>query len=137
MHRRLVASRTRGRATSLPFMATVDPEDDSITRWVVFHYRYDSQRRQRRHILVRAFDNPREFELAMSELGRQIAEGRGSADSDSREHVTGTVWEPGDRARAATGHMVRRAMEHGSDPSRILESGTLPSNMAIMQFDDP
>jgi hypothetical protein len=117
-------------------MAAVDPEDDSISRWVVHHYRYDSQRRQRRHVLVRAFDNRREFELAMSELRSQIAEARRSAESDSREHVTGTVWEPGDRASAAVGHMVRRAMEHGVDPRRILESGTLPSNMAILQFDD-
>ncbi len=72
----------------------------------------------------------------MSQLQGQIEGERTSAESDPAEHVTGTVWEPGDRARATTGHLVRRALEHGVDPSSILESGTLPSNMAILQFDD-
>lgn len=117
-------------------MTAVDPEDDSITRWVIHHYRYDRQRRQRRHVLVRAFDNPADFERVISQLQGQIEGQRTSAESDPAEHVTGTVWEPGDRARAATGHLVQRAIEHGADPSRILESGTLPSNMALLRFED-
>ncbi len=117
-------------------MVAVDPEDDSIRRWVIHQYRYDPQRRQRRHVLVRAVDNPRDFEGALSQLHGQIERERTSAKSDPAEHVTGTVWEPGDRARATTGHLVRRALEHGADPSRILKSGPLPSNKAILQFDN-
>jgi hypothetical protein len=35
-------------------MAQVDPEDDSIRRFIVRHYRYDSQRRERPGYLRRA-----------------------------------------------------------------------------------
>ena len=43
-------------------MAQVDPEDDTIERFVVYHYRYDPGRRERRHVLVAVFDNEREFQ---------------------------------------------------------------------------
>jgi hypothetical protein len=33
-------------------MARVDPEDDSIERFIVRRYRYDSQRRERRHVVA-------------------------------------------------------------------------------------
>ncbi len=58
-------------------------------------------------------DLPDALRMSDALASGQIA--RRSAESDSREHVTGTVWEPGDRASAAIGHMVRRAMEHGVD----------------------
>jgi hypothetical protein len=35
-------------------MPRVDPQDDSIRRWVVHHYRYDPHRRERRHVLISA-----------------------------------------------------------------------------------
>lgn len=117
-------------------MSKVDPEDDSIRRWVVQHYRYDPHRRQRRHVLVSAFDDEQEFEACMRELSSEVEDRRRAGPGDRREHVTGTVWEPGHLSRAATGHMVRRAIEHGADPSRLLVSGELPHNMTLMTFDD-
>lgn len=118
-------------------MPKVDPQDDSITRWVVQHYRYDPQRRERRHVLVDAFDDEREFEACLSKRSADVEDRRDAGSGDRRQHVSGTVWEPGHLARAATGHMVRRAIEHGADPSRLLASGELPENMALITFDDP
>jgi hypothetical protein len=37
-------------------MARVDPEDDTIWRFIACHYRYDPQRQERRHVVVAAFD---------------------------------------------------------------------------------
>lgn len=105
-------------------------------RWVVHHYHYDPHRRERRHVLVAAFDNEREFDECLRELSSEVQNRRRAAGGDRREHVTGTIWEPGHLARAATGHMVRRAIEHGADPRRLLDSGELPDNMAFLQFDD-
>ena len=42
-------------------MATVDPNDDNIKRYVVRRYVYDPERRDRRHQVVSAFDNEQEF----------------------------------------------------------------------------
>jgi hypothetical protein len=95
-------------------MATVDPEDDTVRRYVVEQYRYDPQRRQRRHVVVAAFDNRREYEACLratsDELRRREAAGE---DVDSSEHVSGTVREPGHRQRAANARLLRRAMIRG------------------------
>lgn len=47
-------------------MAAVDPDDDSIKRFIVLHYRYDADRRERRNVVVQAFDNEREFHAALT-----------------------------------------------------------------------
>src|SRR5580700_7663243 len=44
-------------------MAQVDPADDSIKRFIVRHYRYDPERRARRHVVVAAFDNEPEYQV--------------------------------------------------------------------------
>lgn len=48
------------------------------------------------------------------------------------EHASGVVYEPGDRRRAAVGHVARRMMEHGVDPRPWIEASELPSNMALL-----
>ena len=114
----------------------VDPDDDSITRWVVRHYRYDESRNERRHVLVAAFDNEREFTKALGDVARDIEHRRHSGSADPKEHATGDVMEPGDRRRAATGHMIRRALDHGVDVTAILEKEELPENMCVMRFEE-
>jgi hypothetical protein len=52
-------------------VARVDPDDDSIHRWVVWHYRYDSYRSERRNVVVAAFDNPGEFFADIAERSSQ------------------------------------------------------------------
>jgi len=110
-------------------MPRVDPNDDSIRRWVLRHYRYDPHRRQRRHVIVAAFDNKREFEAAMAQEQRSLTQ-RQEHGGDPREHLTGTVLEPGDQARARTGRLVRRSIEHGVDPWPLIDEQDLPRNIA-------
>jgi hypothetical protein len=51
----------------------VDPADDSILRYVVRHYRYDARRRERRHLVVCTFDNPRDMVRHLDERGSLTA----------------------------------------------------------------
>ncbi len=37
-------------------MALVDPDDDTLDRFVVWHYRYDAVRHERRNVVAIAFD---------------------------------------------------------------------------------
>jgi hypothetical protein len=111
-------------------VARVDPEDDRIQRFVVHHYRYDPQRRERRHVVVAAFDNEPEF-LACLESVRAGIESRGEL-ADPREHASGTVRESGYRRRAANGHLVRRAIRHGVATVPWLDELELPSNMSFV-----
>lgn len=117
-------------------MVKIDPDDDSITRWVVRHYRYDESRNERRHVIVATFDNERELEQAIDDLARDIEDRRHAGRADPKEHATGGVMEPGYRRRAATGHMVRRALDRGIDVSAILKNEELPANMCVMRFED-
>lgn len=114
-------------------MAQVDPEDDTIQRFIVRRYRYDPQRRERRHVVVAAFDNEREMRARMAEIGAEIKRRReAGAEVDRGEHASGSVLEPGYLRRAANGHLVTRAIRHGVFP-RALLGLELPSSMSVIQ----
>ncbi|HEY7722778.1 MAG TPA: hypothetical protein VIB11_13145 [Pedococcus sp.] len=117
-------------------MARVDVGDDSIRRFVVHHYRYDPERHERRHVLVAAFDNRREFKACMAAIQADIERREAAGEPvDRHEHSTGRIYEPGHLHRAATGHLVRRMMEHGVDPGRWIQEQDLPHNMALFGDD--
>jgi hypothetical protein len=98
-------------------MAQVDPADDSIKRFIVRHYRYDPERRERRHVAVAAFDNEPEYQARMREVGAEIRRRRENAENfDRQEHASGTIYEPGYLRRAANGHLLWRAIRHGVSP---------------------
>jgi len=42
-------------------MARVDPDDDSVRRYVLWHYRFDDRRNERRNVASAAFDSEIEF----------------------------------------------------------------------------
>lgn len=114
-------------------MALVDPEDDSIIRYVLMHYRYDPDRHERRHVAVAAYDNEPEFERAFATLAAEIERARAAGgDVDRQEHVTGHIREPGHRARAQYGRLISRAIEHGVAPSDVRRAD-LPVGMALVQ----
>lgn len=118
-------------------MARVDPEDDSIKRFVVRHYRYDPQRRERRHVIVAAFDNEREFQACIQDVHAEIRRRREAGESvDSSEHASGSVHEPGYLRRAANGHLVTRAIRHGV-AGQWVEEVELPSNMSVARAERP
>jgi hypothetical protein len=115
-------------------VARVDHEDDTIWRWVIQHYRFDPERRERRNVIVAAYDSQTEFE---AEFARYVEMIRGEIVAGSRsphENLSGITLEPGHLAAAARGHHVRRAIEHGVSPERILSTGPLPSDMAVLTF---
>jgi hypothetical protein len=118
-------------------MAQVDPEDDTIGRFIVRHYRYDSQRHERRHVVVAAFDDEREMWALMEEIAAEIRRRRDAGEEvDRGEHASGSHREPGYLRRAANGHLVSRAISHGVFP-RFLREVELPSNMGVSWAESP
>lgn len=114
-------------------MAEVDPDDDAITRFVVRHYRFDPARHERRHVVVAAYDSDREMRRHIERLGAELAQRRAAGERvDRREHASGTCLRPGDRERAATAHLVRRAMEHGVFPEAVLRERELPASTVVV-----
>jgi hypothetical protein len=50
----------------------IDPADDTVDRWIAQWYRFDTDRRERRHTTVVAFDNAAEWEAEMSRLAEHL-----------------------------------------------------------------
>ncbi len=89
-------------------------------------------------MVVAAFDNEREFHACMKTVQDEIEGCKSRGEHvDPREHVSGTVHEPGDRRRAANGHLVMRALRHGVSPGPWLDELELPSNIGIMRSGEP
>jgi hypothetical protein len=118
-------------------VARVDPADDDVERFVVRHYRYDPQRRERRHVVVAAFDNEPEFHACMDTVQDGIKARRARGEPvDPGEHASGVVQQPGYLRRAANGHLLRRAIRHGVAGPWIAEL-ELPSNMSVARAEGP
>ena len=115
----------------------MDPEDDSIERFIVCHYRYDPQRRERRHVVVAAFDGEREYRAYFESVQADIRRRREAGEPvDASEHVSGRIYEPGYLRRAANGHLVMRALRHGAAGPWIDEM-ELPSNISVSRAERP
>jgi len=80
-------------------MAAIDPADDSRRRFIVWHYAYDPERRQRRNQEVIAFDDPLEFEAYVEQANRELKIRQDDGEADPREHLGGTIKYAGDDAR--------------------------------------
>ena len=126
----------------LSLVAQVDPYDDEIEKFVVHRYAYDPARRQRRHMVVAAFDNPSEFEATIDVLSDELRQRQASGeDVDPRDYISGVVLEPMHHRKQRAVRIITRAIEHGA----TLDAKTwehllndLPPNMAVMRFEsDP
>jgi hypothetical protein len=115
-------------------MPEVDPEDDTLTRFVVWHFRYDPDRHERRNVLVTAYDNSGELEQAIERLRRDVELLKASGEAERCEHITGVVYRPGDRERARRRRIASRARLTGSPPPGNVEGR--PSAQLVVIEDD-
>lgn len=101
-------------------MSRVDADNDEIRRFVVYRYAYDPERRERRHRVVAAFDDGREFYAFIEQASAELRMRRTAGDDvDPTEHYSGTVLQPGDRRRARDRRILARAIAHGVDVTEI------------------
>ena len=108
-------------------MAKVDPEDDTIRRYVVRHYASDPDRHERRHMTVAAFDNEAEFGALFGRLSEELRRRRDDGDEfDQREHYTGVVLEAGHGRLQRNGRLIRDAMAPASASTGYSRSWLCP-----------
>ena len=117
-------------------MGQVDPDDDTIWRWVIHHYRFDAARNQRRNVVVVAYDNAAEFERELERYSMRVRAEITAGTRSNREHVSGTALHPGYRSEQARAHAVQRAIRHGADFRQLMSDGPLPSNLAVFGTTD-
>jgi hypothetical protein len=118
-------------------VAAVDPDDDTICRYVVLHYRYDPDRHERRHVVVGAFDNESEYDACLVATDDALRARYDTGEAvDPSEHVSGRLYEPGYRRLQQNGRLLRRAAEHGVWPPNWQDL-ELPSNVGIVHVGRP
>jgi hypothetical protein len=106
-------------------MARIDADNDDLMRYVVHRYAYGPQRRERRHQIVAAFDNEREWGAFLDQAAAQLGQDRAAGlVTDPRDHYAGRVLEPGYQRRQQNGPLIRRAVERGADISAFLPALT-------------
>lgn len=93
-------------------MARVDPGDDAIERWVAFHFRYDPDRRERRNVIVGAFDGEHEYRAFLAATAAALRQAIGRGDAESVESVSGTRWPIGYHAATAAARMHPKFKPH-------------------------
>jgi hypothetical protein len=125
-----------GREPYAHAVVQVDPEDDSIRRFIVRHYRFDPERRERRHVVVAAFDNEREFLRCLDATTADISGRKQTGEADTAEHASGVVLEPGDRSKQQTARLIQRAAAHGVAPQDLGDL-ELPRNVASLSASRP
>jgi hypothetical protein len=116
----------------LDVVARVDPDDDHLRRYVVYHFRYGPERHKRRHVVVAAFDGRRSSARGSMQSRRRYGGSGPPAGMSIRAHVSGVVCEPGSRRRAANGRLVMRALSHGVAPGPSMDELELASSMAVV-----
>jgi hypothetical protein len=89
---------------------------------------------ERRHQIIAAFDNEREWVAFLDQAAAQLRQDRAAGlVTDSHDHYIGLVLEPGYRRGQQNGRLIRRAIERGADISAFLVGLDLSSNMAIIR----
>ena len=101
---------------TLDYMAQVDPNDDTIRRFIVWHYRYDPSRQDRRNVVVAAFDNAHEFEDFLTQERDVLRLRQAANEADDRENIGGVIHEAGHQARAQQERLLSRGARHAARP---------------------
>ena len=119
-------------------MAAVDPDNDEIRRYVVRWYACDPQRHERRHQVIAAVDNKREYRALLKDADTQLRRRRAAGEEiDACEHISGVIMEPGYRRLQQNGRLLRRAVQHGADIGGLLGHLELPRNVGVIRAGRP
>ena len=98
-------------------VAEVDPEDDSVGRYIVRHYAYDPARHERRHQTMVAFDDPTEFEAPVHDANARLrALQAADRDMDPLEYYSGVFKPAGEDHHQHLRRIAQTAIEHGAHP---------------------
>ena len=92
-------------------VAEVDPDDDSRKRWVLHWYRYDPERKERRYVVVAAFDDKKEFTRRLDELSTELDRLQKEGQAEEIERIGGVELPAGYRAATNDARRKRQAAE--------------------------
>jgi hypothetical protein len=100
-------------------VGAVDPDDDTIDRWIAWHFRYDDVRRERRNTTLAAFDNARDFEQCLHSERERLHQRQASGEAEAFETISGVFKAAGHRASMQRrGHVLEGSRRDSGRGSR-------------------
>jgi hypothetical protein len=100
-------------------------------------YAYDPQRHERRHEVIAAVDNEREYGATLKEADAQLRRCR-AAGEEINACEAYIREDPGARRRLQqNGRLVQRAIQHGADIGELLKRLELPPNVGVVRAGRP
>lgn len=81
-------------------MVQVDIDDDSIIRFIVWHYRYDTETKHFRRIPIAAFSSSREARKLFKAEAELLRKRKVSGHADEREYISLDQKSQGHKGRA-------------------------------------
>ena len=96
-------------------MAEVDPDDETTDRWIVRCYRFDEDRRERRHCVVAAYEREQEMLSRMGVEAERLEERRAAGIADPSEHITGILQRAGHKQHEDERRLQARLSRPGDD----------------------
>jgi hypothetical protein len=112
-------------------MPQVDADDDTIRRHVVWHYRYDPDRHERRNVTLAAFDHRNEYDQYVAARDEELRTAKAAGRAEADERISGTTLESGHRRRAQNQRLVSRAMARGVWP-RVWDRDGPPEGATVV-----
>jgi hypothetical protein len=73
-------------------------DDDAHDRWILWWYRFDPERRQRRNTVVAAFTDEAELQQRFLELSMELQRLKALGEAEEAEHISGVLHPAGYRA---------------------------------------
>jgi hypothetical protein len=104
----------------------IDISDDSLTRFVVKHYKFDRSTKHFNHLELIALDNKKEFDKKISELGKSLQILQNANEVSSKEHIYGVIYQPGHFAQTNQMHIVKKMIRHGVNPNAYFSQNRTP-----------
>ena len=77
----------------------VDWDDDEHDRWILWWYRFDPDRRERRNTVVAAFTEESEFQNRFLKASAELAGLKARGEAEDVEQLSGVLHPAGYRAR--------------------------------------
>jgi hypothetical protein len=107
-------------------MSEVDINNDSITRFVVRHYKYNQNSNHFYHLSVVAFNKKREMLNTIKKLNDQLAGLKDVESNLKNEYFYGVIYVPGHFAKTSQMHMINKMIRHGVDPNNHSSQEQIP-----------
>ena len=95
----------------------VDVKDDSLDRWYVTHNKFDPERNEVRHVLLRAFSNQKGQMKFFKEVSDPLEAKKLAGEVPRYEHITGGRYAPGYHAQVRENRRQNRGV--GSNFARF------------------